>query len=133
MPITVSLDPHANMTRAMTDLADALVPYRTYPHVDMKPAGAQAMRLLLERIRRGRPWARAFAEVDFLIPLTMQCTMVPPMSLVLEAREALAAEHGVVPSSPSASASPTPTSPAAASPSPPMPRPRARRMRRSPG
>ncbi|MDN3562805.1 M81 family metallopeptidase [Paeniroseomonas aquatica] len=94
MPITVSLDPHANMTRAMTGLADALVPYRTYPHVDMKPAGAQAMRLLLERIRRGRPWARAFAEVDFLIPLTMQCTMVPPMSLVLEAREALAAEHG---------------------------------------
>ncbi|RYI99842.1 MAG: M81 family peptidase, partial [Acetobacteraceae bacterium] len=96
MPITVSLDPHANMTRMMTDLADALVPYRTYPHVDMKPAGAQAMRLLLERIKRGRPWAKAFAEVDFLIPLTMQCTMVPPMSLVLEAREALSVQHGAV-------------------------------------
>ncbi|SDB68400.1 M81 family metallopeptidase [Belnapia rosea] len=94
LPITVSLDPHANMTRAMTGCADALVPYRTYPHVDMKPAGAQAMRLLLERIRRGRPWAKAFAEVDFLIPLTMQCTMVPPMSGVLEERERLAAEHG---------------------------------------
>jgi microcystin degradation protein MlrC len=94
MPITVSLDPHANMTRFMTDQADALVPYRTYPHVDMKPAGAQAMRLLLERIRRGRPWARAFAEVDFLIPLTMQCTMVPPMSLVLAERERLAETHG---------------------------------------
>jgi len=96
MALTVSLDPHANMTRAMTDLADALVPYRTYPHVDMKPAGAQAMRLLIERIRRGRPWAKAFAEVDFLIPLTMQCTLVPPMSLVLEERERLAAEHGAV-------------------------------------
>lgn len=94
MPITVSLDPHANMTRCMTDQADALVPYRTYPHVDMKPAGAQAMRLLLDRIRRGRPWARAFAEVDFLIPLTMQCTMVPPMSLVLAERERLAETHG---------------------------------------
>ncbi|MDO9707925.1 M81 family metallopeptidase [Paracraurococcus lichenis] len=94
LPLTVSLDPHANMTRRMVDLADALVPYRTYPHVDMKPAGAQAARLLLERIRRGRPWARAFAEIDFLIPLTMQCTLVPPMSLVLEERARLEAAHG---------------------------------------
>ena len=35
MPITASLDPHANMTAQMVTLADALVPYRTYPHVDM--------------------------------------------------------------------------------------------------
>jgi len=94
LPLTVSLDPHANMTRDMVVRADALVPYRTYPHVDMKPAGAQATRLLLERIKRGAPWARAFAEVDFLIPLTMQCTMVPPMSLVLEERARLEAAHG---------------------------------------
>jgi microcystin degradation protein MlrC len=94
LPLTASLDPHANMTAEMTALADALVPYRTYPHVDMKPAGAQAARLLLERIRRGRPWARAFRTVDFLIPLTMQCTMVPPMSEVLAERERLAAAHG---------------------------------------
>jgi microcystin degradation protein MlrC len=93
LPLTVSLDPHANMTAEMTALADALVPYRTYPHVDMKPAGAQATRLLLERIRRGRPWAKAFRTVDFLIPLTMQCTMVPPMSEVLEERARLAERH----------------------------------------
>jgi len=94
MPLAVSLDPHANMTRRMVELADVLVPYRTYPHVDMKPAGAKAARLLLERIRRGRPWARAFAQVDFLVPLTMQCTMVPPMSHVMEERARLAAAHG---------------------------------------
>ncbi len=94
LPLTASLDPHANMTEEMTARADALVPYRTYPHVDMKPAGAQATRLLLERIRRGRPWARAFRTVDFLIPLTMQCTMVPPMSEVLEERARLAEAHG---------------------------------------
>jgi len=94
VPITASLDPHANMTAEMVALADALVPYRTYPHVDMKAAGAQATRLLLERIRRGRPWARAFRQLDFLIPLTMQCTMVPPMSEVLEERARLAEMHG---------------------------------------
>jgi len=94
LPLTASLDPHANMTPEMAARADALVPYRTYPHVDMKPAGAQATRLLLERIRRGRPWAKAFRTVDFLIPLTMQCTMVPPMGEVLEERERLAERHG---------------------------------------
>ena len=45
-PITISLDPHANLTSQMVTLADAVVPFRTYPHVDMKEAGAQAMRLL---------------------------------------------------------------------------------------
>ncbi len=94
LPIAASLDPHANMTAQMVEYADVLVPYRTYPHVDMKPAGAQAMRLLLERIRRGRPWAKAFRQVDFLIPLTMQCTLAPPMSGVLEERARLAEQHG---------------------------------------
>ena len=41
MPMAASLDPHANMTAAMVAHADVLVPYRTYPHVDMKPAGAR--------------------------------------------------------------------------------------------
>jgi microcystin degradation protein MlrC len=95
LPLAVSLDPHANMTEAMVTLADVLVPYRTYPHVDMKPAGAQATRLLLERIRRGKPWGRAFATLDFLIPLTMQCTLVEPMAGVMAERERLAAAHGV--------------------------------------
>lgn len=34
MPLTISLDPHANLTAAMVRLADACVPFRTYPHVD---------------------------------------------------------------------------------------------------
>lgn len=91
VPLTISLDPHCNLTPKMVALVDALVPFRTYPHVDMKEAGAGAMRLLLERIRRGVPWARAFRQVDFWISLPAQCTLVPPMAPVLEARTELAA------------------------------------------
>ena len=58
LPLTISLDPHANLTRHMVDQVDALVPFRTYPHIDMRAAGAQAMRLLIERIGRGTPWVR---------------------------------------------------------------------------
>ncbi|MBD0271741.1 MAG: M81 family metallopeptidase [Acetobacteraceae bacterium] len=95
VPVAASLDPHANMTAAMVEHADVLVPYRTYPHVDMKAAGARALRLLLERAGRGRPWAKSFRQLDFLVPLGAQCTLVPPMRNVLEARARIAEEEGV--------------------------------------
>ncbi|HRI18271.1 MAG TPA: M81 family metallopeptidase, partial [Burkholderiaceae bacterium] len=34
-PLVASLDLHANVTQRMLDAADALIAYRTYPHVDM--------------------------------------------------------------------------------------------------
>ena len=46
VPIAASLDLHANVTRAMIATADALVAYRSYPHVDMAETGARAARLL---------------------------------------------------------------------------------------
>jgi microcystin degradation protein MlrC len=90
MPLTISLDPHCNLTAQMVRLADALVPYRTYPHVDMKACGAQAMQLLLQRIERGAPWARAYRQMEFWIPLGSQCTLLPPMQEVMQERESLA-------------------------------------------
>ncbi|MEJ0016605.1 MAG: M81 family metallopeptidase [Acetobacteraceae bacterium] len=90
LPLTISLDPHANLTARMVALSDAVVPFRTYPHVDMKDAGAQAMRLLLARIDRGTPWARAYRQLAFWIPLGSQCTLMQPMSEVMAERTALA-------------------------------------------
>lgn len=95
LPLTISLDPHCNLTAEMVERCDALVPFRTYPHVDMRAAGDQAMVLLVERIKRGKPWARAFRQVDFFIALPMQCTMVAPMAPVLEERARLGTVPGV--------------------------------------
>jgi microcystin degradation protein MlrC len=96
LPLTISLDPHANLTGQMVALADAVVPFRTYPHIDMKDAGAQAMRLLLQRIDRGVPWACAFRQLAFWLPLGSQCTMLQPMSEVMAERAALAERLDVV-------------------------------------
>jgi microcystin degradation protein MlrC len=95
MPLTISLDPHANLTAQMVTLADAVVPFRTYPHVDMKDAGARAMNLLLQRIVRGRPWARAFRQLPFWIPIGSQCTLLDPMRAVMIERVALAERSDV--------------------------------------
>jgi microcystin degradation protein MlrC len=96
MPLTISLDPHANLTEQMVRLADVVVPFRTYPHVDMKAAGARAMHLLLDRIGRGEPWARAYRQLDFWIPLGSQCTLMPPMQPVMTERAALQERLGTV-------------------------------------
>ena len=49
VPIVASLDLHANVTERMLRVADGLVAYRTYPHVDMAQTGAKAAELLVLR------------------------------------------------------------------------------------
>ena len=52
VPIGITLDPHANVTRKMTDLADIVVSYKTYPHVDMREIGKLAAGIL-QRTMKG--------------------------------------------------------------------------------
>jgi len=46
IPIAVTLDLHANVTDLMADLADIMVSYRTYPHVDMHETATEAADIL---------------------------------------------------------------------------------------
>ncbi|MGC1495739.1 MAG: M81 family metallopeptidase [Sulfitobacter sp.] len=46
VPIAVTLDTHANVTKAMCDLAQILLSYTTYPHVDFRATGRRAAELL---------------------------------------------------------------------------------------
>ena len=46
VPIAVTLDPHANVTATMCDLAQILVSFTTYPHVDIRATGRRAAELL---------------------------------------------------------------------------------------
>jgi microcystin degradation protein MlrC len=46
LPIAVTLDLHANVTETMAELADILVSYRTYPHVDQYEIATEAADLL---------------------------------------------------------------------------------------
>jgi microcystin degradation protein MlrC len=46
LPIAVTLDPHANVSVAMCDMAQILVSFTTYPHVDIRATGRRAAELL---------------------------------------------------------------------------------------
>ena len=78
VPIVVSLDLHANVTLRMLREADALVSYRSYPHVDMAATGALAAQLLARRIKLGRREPIAYRRLPFLIPLNAQSTWMEP-------------------------------------------------------
>ena len=78
VPLVGSLDLHANVTELMLQQADALVAYRTYPHVDMAKTGEQAALLLKYFIESGNPLSLAWRRIPFLIPLHGQCTDMDP-------------------------------------------------------
>src|SRR5262245_10561745 len=65
VPVVASLDLHANVTAAMMRLADGMVAYRTYPHVDMAETGARAAQLLDRMLREGRRPVGAFRQLDY--------------------------------------------------------------------
>jgi microcystin degradation protein MlrC len=78
MKIVVSLDSHANVTTQMLSLADGLVAYRTYPHIDMAETGRRAGELLLALTGSDRPVHRVARRVPFLIPVNSMSTMMQP-------------------------------------------------------
>ncbi len=96
LPIVASLDLHANVTERMLREADALVSYRTYPHVDMADTGALAADLLVRRLRAGRKEPIASSRLPFLIPLNAQSTWLQPARGIYEHLIALERAHGAV-------------------------------------
>lgn len=83
VPIVVSLDLHANVTDQMMATADAMVAFRTYPHVDMADTGKRAAQLLV-RLINGETLHRSSRKIPFLIPTNAQCTDVEPARTVYE-------------------------------------------------
>lgn len=95
IPLIASLDLHANVTDAMVRHADALVGFRTYPHVDMAETGARSARLVKRILAEGRP-QKAMRRTDFLASINWQCTLVDPAKAVYAELAALeAADPGL--------------------------------------
>ena len=88
LPILATLDFHANVSKDMVKLSDALLVYRTYPHVDMSETGARAV-ALLPRLLAGERFARSFRTLPYLIPMPWQSTLADPMVRLVRLSDAL--------------------------------------------
>ncbi len=91
MPLVASLDLHANVTPEMVEHADALIAYRTYPHVDMADTGRACARHLALLLKTRQRFAKAFRQLPFLIPISWQCTNDQPAKGIYQKLAALRA------------------------------------------
>jgi len=96
VPIIASLDPHANLSPAMIAATDAIVAYRTNPHLDQRETGRRAARLLIDTLAgRVRP-VQAAAYPPMAINIRSQNTSESPMRELYEAIDSLARRSGVL-------------------------------------
>jgi len=89
VPVCVTLDLHANVTAKMIANCDALIGYKTYPHVDMFEVATQVGEILIRKVKGESRPVMAWSRVPLLSQTLRQGTHDEPMkSLVGLARQA---------------------------------------------
>jgi microcystin degradation protein MlrC len=97
VPIAITLDLHANVTDRMAALADVVIPYRTYPHVDQYERGEQAARLMVRAMAGEIRPRTAIARRPTLEGMDHgRTTSEGPMRALLRRAEAFEREPGVL-------------------------------------
>ena len=78
VPISASLDLHANLAPAVVDATDVLTALRTAPHRDGEPTRRRALSHLIRVIREGLRPASALVKLPLLLPGEWAITEVEP-------------------------------------------------------
>jgi microcystin degradation protein MlrC len=84
IPIVVTLDLHANVTRAMVANASAIVGFQTYPHIDMFETGVRAASLALRILSGEVKPTMAFRKLPLIVPAENMQTTSGPMRRLIE-------------------------------------------------
>ena len=90
-PVALSFDLHANLDPAIARLADIIVGYKTYPHIDMYETGRNALQLLTRFLEMEIHPVVAVAKAGVVLPSFKMRTAVEPMASI----EALASERTI--------------------------------------
>jgi microcystin degradation protein MlrC len=94
-PLVVTMDLHANLTAQAVEHADAIVGFRTSPHVDLRETGRRGAELLLRILNEGVRPAMAMVKVPMVVPASTHMHHLPgPFQRLM--RAAADAEGGAV-------------------------------------
>jgi microcystin degradation protein MlrC len=96
LPIVLTLDLHANITERMGQHADAILGYRTYPHLDLYETGAAAAELLLHTLRGEIRPVTAIQKIPMIVPAENMQTTGGPMAEVFRAGDEFRREQAAV-------------------------------------
>jgi microcystin degradation protein MlrC len=100
VPIVATIDPHANLSRRMVDAVEALVAYRTNPHIDQRQRGEEAVGLLLGLLRGELRPTQAASFPPMAINIECQQTTEPPCRSWYALAEEIRRRPGVLSVSP---------------------------------
>jgi microcystin degradation protein MlrC len=96
VPLILTLDLHANVTRKMVTLAQAVIGYKTWPHSDMHETGRRAGKLLMYSLREKIQLSTAMQKIPMILPAENMLTAAGPMFEVFKVGEDFRAEHPTV-------------------------------------
>ncbi len=82
IPIIATLDAHANVSNDMVDATDALVAYRTNPHLDTFDRGMEAAHLMLRAVAGEVALTQAAVFPPLAINVLLQDTRVEPCASI---------------------------------------------------
>jgi microcystin degradation protein MlrC len=95
-PVVAVLDSHATVTPRMADAADVLLAYRTYPHLDARARGMEALERCVALAAGGARPILAHRKLPLLMPLLAQATDAGgPLGPVLAAAQAWRTREGI--------------------------------------
>ena len=80
VPLIATVDPHANVSRRMVAATDAMVAYRTNPHLDQRQRGLEAALLMARTLRQEVRPVQAVALLPLAINIERQLTSASPFS-----------------------------------------------------
>ena len=95
VPIVLTLDHHANVTRAMVEHSDAMVAYRTQPH-DPFNTGHEAARVLFQIVAGEVTPAKAFRKLPLISHQEQYLTSAHPMKTWFDRARAIESESDAV-------------------------------------
>lgn len=96
VPIGVPQDLHGNHTKQRVELADAIVGYDTFPHIDMADRGKEAGEIIVRTIRGEIRPTMAIHQLPMFWSTPCQVTGRPPMNEVIERLHEMERREGVV-------------------------------------
>ena len=98
-PIIGTLDPHGNLSPAMVDATNALIAYRTNPHLDQRSRGIDAARLMVQTVRGEIHPTMAAAFPPLAINIERQHTAEDPCQSLFRLVDKQMMDHHVLTSS----------------------------------
>lgn len=96
IPIIGTLDPHANLSRRMVAATDALIAYRTNPHIDQREVGKQAAQLMLDTLAGRFQPVQVARQPSVAISIEQQHTFVDPCLSLYQLAKDLQKQPGIL-------------------------------------